>query len=281
MFAANPPSDLSELNRLLSESLKTLHTDESAYRQAHLMEVCQHSLDSPDERAEYCRCSLCLLCRRERAIGERRFLMRQLDTALASFENPALIVFQTFTLQDALPEEVGARAGLLVKAFGKLLRKRPLRHQRGWARTIETKRSSVSPDLENVHMHCIFLFPSGAAEDIGQIDWDGLWRQCAGDLARDTDADWGVARKPGAVVAYLTKAQVWDFAEDGMIGCNDPARYVRRVRCGHQKFSYGGRLKLKVIQGDIDLRCGLGSVPLSTQRGWIRQREVKIPIEGE
>lgn len=245
------------------------------------MESCQHTLDSPDAQAQYCGSALCLLCRRKRANDERTFLKHQLETAIASFENPPLIIFQTFTLQDALPAEVQARAGLLVWAFNKLLHKRQLRHQRGWARTIETKLSAVDPDMENVHTHVILLFPSGAVEDLRGINWDALWRQCAGELARDTDPDWGTARAPEAVVAYLTKNQVWDFEEDGMIGLDDPARYVRRVRCGHQKFSYGGRLRLQVVVADVDAKCGLGPIPRSTQRGWARQKPIKIPIEGK
>jgi hypothetical protein len=274
---------LAELNRLLAQSLKTLRTDYHGYIQGHLMDACQHVLDEPEQTANYCRCALCLLCRRDRAVRERRVLKELLASVCAGFQDdPPLLAFQTFTLRDALPTEVEARAKVLVAGFRKLLRKRQLRHVLGWARTIATKCSSVDPEFENLHMHAILLFPPGAAEELSLIDWNDLWQRCAGNLARDTDPDWGIAREPEAVVAYLTKHQVWDFDEDAMIGVRDPCRYVRRVRFGHHKFSSGGRLKEPAFSKD-DILSGLDvAISRSTirsQRRQLRRHQVEIPIE--
>ena len=125
-----PPNTLS-LNRQLAKSLQTLHDNFHAYRPGFLMERCVHPLDEyivhgdDDVQAAYCGAALCLLCRRTKATGERIALKGLIDTAQSTITPPPLLFFQTLTLQDALPAEVKARAGLLVKAFTKLRRKLP------------------------------------------------------------------------------------------------------------------------------------------------------------
>jgi len=263
------------------------------------MQRCVHTLDDAvfneenNVQASYCGAALCLLCRRKKAIDERRNLKRLLDTA-QSATPPPLLFFQTLTLQDARPAEVQARAGLLVRAFGKLRRKLP--HHLGWARVIETKTSDFNADLENCHLHFVMLFPSGLAEDIDAVQWDELWHKCAGDLARDCDPNARIAENTESVVNYLTKSFWLDFVEDADIGIADPLRYVHRVQHGHSKFSYGGILNPPVFS-KIDKLCGLDAtftdedgvrravIPRSTIRAQRRQCNPptfpdEIPIEG-
>jgi len=162
------------------------------------MAHCVHPFDEftvhgDDEvEAKYCRAALCLLCRRLKAIEERTVLKLLLDAAQNTIKPAPLLFFQTLTLQDAPPAEVKARAALLVKAIPKLRRKLP-RPVLGWARVIETNSSDFHPDLENVHTHLVMLFPSGLAEDVGAIQWDALWQNCAVELARNCDPN---ARMP-------------------------------------------------------------------------------------
>jgi hypothetical protein len=252
------------------------------------MQHCIHPLDEfrvhgeSDVEAQYCRAALCLLCRRRKAIEERRVLKRLLEAAQSTAPVP-LLFFQTLTMADCPPAEVSARAGLLVKAFSKLRRMLP--HHLGWARVIEVKASDFNPDLENVHLHFVALFPVGLSEDVNAIQWDGLWRKCAGELARDCDPDARFAEDTESVVHYLTKAMVWDFEEDGKTGIEDPGRYVHRVHLGHSKFSSGGKLRLRTAYSELDKACGLDLVtPVSTLRSQSRQltRPVHdgISIEG-
>jgi hypothetical protein len=193
----------------------------------------------------------------------------------------SLIVFQTLTLRDAFPQEVKSRAGLLVTAFKKLRRKLP-RHI-GWCRVLEIKASEVDAKQENVHLHFVMLFPCGLHDEVMGIAWDELWRESAGEFARDTDPQWGIAEEPEAVIAYMTKGQTWDFFEDGFIGLSDPRRYVERVQNGHAKFSGGGVLRLRPFS-EMDKKCGL-DVVLSrpTERDRARHPErlnwPDIPVE--
>jgi hypothetical protein len=262
------------------------------------MRRCVHLLDEhgdDDVRAAYCGAALCLLCRRKKASDERRVLKLLLDEAQNTRTPPLLVFFQTLTLQDAHPAGVAASAALLVKAFMKLRRKLP-RPVLGWARVVETKTSLVSPELENVHLHLVALFPCGLREKVNAIQWDELWRKCAGEVARDCDPDARVAENTGAVVRYLTKNQAWDYAEDAEIGIVDPARYVCRVKNGHSKFSYGGILKPPVYSKEDKLfgwdlaftdddGVQRALKPRSTIRSRMRQskpptyEDVEIPIE--
>jgi hypothetical protein len=188
------------------------------------------------------------------------------------------LFYQTFTLQDALPAEVETRAGLLVRALRKLRRKVP--HHLGWARVIETKTSDINPEMENVHMHLVMLFPAGQKENVNAIQWDDLWQKCAGELARDCDPAAGIAKSPESVINYLTKNQAWDFEQDAAIGIEDPLRYVCRVANGHSKFSGGGQLRFHVAFSEMDKLCGLDvALPRSSLRSRSRQSNPPIPVE--
>jgi hypothetical protein len=170
------------------------------------------------------------------------------------------------------------RASLLVSAFKRLRRKLP--YHLGWCRVIETATSAESPNLENCHLHFVMLFPPGVVEPVSAIAWDDLWKACAGEFARDTDPNAGIANEPGDVARYMTKSMDWDFFEDAAIGIADPQRYIHRIRHGHTKFSGGGSLRIKVFS-EADKECGLDVLPRSTARDSARRpRHMPIPIEG-
>jgi hypothetical protein len=194
--------------------------------------------------------------------------------------------FQTLTLMDCTPAEVKARAAALVKGFAKLRRKLP--HHQGWARVIETKTADFDDEAENVHLHFVALFPPGQEEKVRSMDWDSLWSECAGDLARSTDPDATFAREPAAVLAYMTKGFDWDYAQDGRIGKEDPRRYMQRVENGHARFSGGGLLRLRPFTR-MDRLTGLDLAYSPTEQSTARNRArhpgsstvvADIPIEG-
>lgn len=273
--------DLSVLNRRLARSLRTLHDQELDFH-AHKLEFCTHPLTRPEEDAgRYCKSKLCLECRRWRALEERRSISRLLEAACRSLPHP-LMFFQTLTLRDCTPAELASRAAVLVGGFKKLRRKLP-RPVLGWTRVIETKKSDQDPALENVHLHFVALFPSGLTDKVRAIDWETLWKESAGELARDTDPNADFARDPAAVLNYLAKGCDWDFAEDGVIGSEDPRRYVYRVQNAHAKFSGGGRLRLKIFS-EADKLDGFDVVlPRSSVRSRRRRARPEvfpdIPIE--
>jgi hypothetical protein len=190
--------------------------------------------------------------------------------------------FQTLTLKDCAPDEVASRAGVLVAGFAKLRRKLP--HSHGWARVIETKTADFNDQAENVHMHFVMIFPPGQKETVDAIDWNPLWSECVGDLARDTDPRARYAEVPQDVINYMTKGMNWDYAEDGRIGATDPRRYIQRVENGHARFSYGGVLRLKLNIDKAD-PTGLSQLePRSTQRRRTRRQATgskckPIPVE--
>lgn len=193
-----------------------------------------------------------------------------------------MMFFQTLTLRDCTPAEVASHAAVLVAGFAKLRRKLPC-PVLGWARVIETKTSDLDPALENVHLHFVALFPSGLGDKVRAVEWGTLWKESAGEYARDTDPDADFAREPAAVLNYLTKGFDLDFAQDGVIGIEDPRRYVQRVQNCHAKFSGGGRLRLHIFSKG-DKLCGLDPVlPRSTIRTQRRQAKPEvfpeIPIE--
>lgn len=170
---------------------------------------------------------------------------------------------------------------MLVTSFKRLRRKLPLHV--GWARVIETKTSEVNPEAENVPLHFVMLFPPGQSEDVRAIDWNTLWKECAGALARDTDPKADFAGMPDDVINYMTKGFDWDYAQDGCIGAENPRRYMYRVESGHAKFSYGGRLRLK-LNIDTSDPTGLSLLmPRSTERRRARRQERRplpdIPVE--
>lgn len=246
------------------------------------MDSCVHPLDWRDFKAQahYCGCTLCVLCRRRRAIAERRILKHQLDTAKASMGCPAFGLFLTLTLRDAAPAEIKPRADTLVKGFEKLRRK--LKPLLGWARVIEVK-SAFNPALDNVHLHTLLLFPIGSEDEMRQMDWPELWGRCAGASARDACPE--VAYDASGAACYMTKSLDSDFLEDAEIGIANPERYVLRVRHGHTKFSSGGKLKMPVFSEE-DRMFGFDAViPRSTARSQQRQllpgSVPEIPIEGE
>jgi hypothetical protein len=182
------------------------------------------------------------------------------------------VVFANFTLQDCAAARVEAHARLLVEACGKLLRKRTIKNNIGWTRTIETK-SAAKPNehLENTHAHLILVFPPELRREVQRLDWESLWSDCAGAEARSAVVK--IARAPQAVARYLTKSQAKDFVKDARVGIANPLRYWLRVQNGHAKFSGGGMLKLKVYFNASD-QTGLSKLfPRSTQRtaarkGW-------------
>jgi hypothetical protein len=195
--------------------------------------------------------------------------------------------FQTLTLRDCTPDEVKTHAAALVKGFAKLRRKLP--HHQGWARVIETKTADSNDEAENVHLHFVALFPPGQEENVRSIDWDSLWSECAGDLARGTDPDASFAREPAAVLAYMTKGFDWDYAQDGRTGAADPLRYIRRVENGHARFSGGGLLRLRPFTR-LDRMTGLDLAYSPTELSTARNRARRpgsstvvadIPIEGD
>ncbi len=272
--------DLSDLNRSLALSFRTLNDPELNFH-AHKLQSCIHPLTRQDDEGRYCKSKLCLECRRWRALEERRSLTRLLEDACRSLPHPPLIFFQTLTLRDCTPAELASRAAVLVAGLKKLRRKLP-RPLLGWTRVIETRTSDLDPALENVHLHFVALFPSGLGDKVRAIDWETLWKESAGALARDTDQNADFARDPAAVLSYLTKGFAWDFAEDGMIGSQDPRRYVTRVQCGHAKFSGGGRLKLQIFSKSDKLEGFDVVLPRSSVRSRRRQAKVtfpEIPIE--
>jgi hypothetical protein len=158
----------------------------------------------------------------------------QIDAGLVPF-------FATFTLRDCRSADVGGRADLLVGAFKKLLRKRELRHVRAWSRAIEVKTATPNHAQENVHLHAIWFLPPGSASALCEVNWNGLWQECADDLARDAAV--AIARNRRAVLGYLTKSHEEAFREDAEIGIKDPRRYVYRVLHRHLKYSFGGLLR--------------------------------------
>jgi hypothetical protein len=205
------------------------------------MASCIHRLSHPDAEPNYCHDKLCLECRRLRAIGERTSLTKLLQDARER-QPDHLLFFQTLTLQDCAPAEISSRAKVLVSGLAKLRRGRKLPFTLGWVRVIEVKTSDQDPALENVYLHLLLLFPAGQAEAVDALDWETLWRQAAGELARGTDPKASLVRSPKAVAAYLTKSADKDFVQDALIGIEDPRRYIQRIDTGHNKFRSGGAL---------------------------------------
>ena len=252
--------DLTELNRQLAKKLTSVHTHEALalYRQGSKMQTCKHLLDSHQARrkARYCRSACCLLCRREIATRERKSLQWLLANELQAHPKP-IVLFATLTLRDCTPAQVKSRADLLVQSCAKLLRKPIIKRQVGWKRTIEVKTAEPTTDLENCHAHLILIFPAGWADELNSLDWKTLWAECAGPLARTAVVE--VARAPQAVANYLTKAQAWNFEQDGEVGKVNPLRYWLRTHHGHAKFSGGGRLRLEVFN-ELDKLTGISQV---------------------
>ena len=271
---------LRKLNQQLAQALQTIHDEPKPYIAGDRMAECVHQLDFPKRKvtSHYCGSQFCLLCRRRHAATQRGLLRNQLAAAKADMNCPSMCLFLTCTLIDVEPDGVQAHATALVEGFEKLRRK--LKGLKGWTRVIEVKRA-FNPELENIHMHALLLFPAAWKEEMHAFDWHEQWKRCAGATARDVLPK--VVYKERGIITYINKSADSDFMEDGQIGIEDPRRYVQRIVTGRNKFSSGGALRFRLSSAfdDMDRLTGLADVitlsMIRTSAG--RAPRERIPVD--
>ena len=140
------------------------------------------------QRAIFCKLRLCPMCGARRA----KKAALQLSKALTWVEeqHPGVqYLFLTLTVKNCKPNELGDTLTLLLTAFSKLRRHRPVaRAIKGWYRAVEITRSK---GLYHPHIHMIIAvepdyFERSKGLYLTQKAWEAHWQSALGDLQAES-----------------------------------------------------------------------------------------------
>lgn len=160
------------------------------------------------QRAIFCKLRLCPMCGARRA----KKAALQLSKALTWVEeqHPGVqYLFLTLTVKNCKPSELGDTLTLLLTAFSKLRRHRPVaRAIKGWYRAVEITRSK---GLYHPHIHMIIAvepdyFERSKGLYLTQKDWEAHWQSALG-VTYKPRVDIRAAHKRGEKKAELAAAQ--------------------------------------------------------------------------